>query len=115
MVGVLASVEVNSTFIDEIKAKYFNGGKLNKLQNKVVCGEASNAILDTCGVLSFRGWICVSLFGDLIKNMLAEAHSLRYFINQGATKMYRDLRKLYWWLDMKRDKMDYVSKCYNYR
>ena len=31
----------------------------------------------------------------------------------GATKMYRDLREVYWWNDMKRDIADFVSKCPN--
>ena len=30
-----------------------------------------------------------------------------------ATKMYRDLREVYWWNGMKRDIADFVSKCPN--
>ncbi|XP_074373866.1 uncharacterized protein LOC141714233 [Apium graveolens] len=29
-----------------------------------------------------------------------------------STKMYRDLKKNYWWLDMKREIAEWVSKCY---
>ncbi|KAH0689255.1 hypothetical protein KY289_016613 [Solanum tuberosum] len=38
------------------------------------------------------------------------------FISQGgdgATKMYRDLREVYWWNGMKRDIVDFVSRCPN--
>ncbi|WMV46438.1 hypothetical protein MTR67_039823 [Solanum verrucosum] len=31
----------------------------------------------------------------------------------GATKMYRDLHDVYWWNDMKRDIIDFVTKCPN--
>lgn len=59
MGGVFVNIEVNSTFLDEIKAKQLEDGHLNKLQNKVVCAETSNATLEMCGVLWFRGWIYV--------------------------------------------------------
>ena len=45
--------------------------------------------------------------------MLGEAHSSRYSIHPGITKMYQDLRELYWWKGMKRDVFDYVSRCLN--
>ncbi|GJW80407.1 putative reverse transcriptase domain-containing protein [Tanacetum coccineum] len=32
-------------------------------------------------------------------------------VHPGADKMYYDLRDLYWWPGMKRDIVDYVSKC----
>ncbi|GJW84734.1 putative reverse transcriptase domain-containing protein [Tanacetum coccineum] len=40
-----------------------------------------------------------------------EAHTSRYSIHTGADKMYYDLRDLYWWLGMKRDIAEYVSRC----
>ncbi|XP_015060452.1 uncharacterized protein LOC107006404 [Solanum pennellii] len=45
--------------------------------------------------------------------IMEEAHSSRYFIHPGATKMYRDLKQYYWWCRMKRDIVDFVSKCLN--
>lgn len=44
--GVLASIEVRSIFLNLIKARQFEGEKLNKLQNKIVCGKTSDATLD---------------------------------------------------------------------
>lgn len=38
---LLSNVEVRSTFIDKIKAKLFEDGKLNRLLNKVVYGKFS--------------------------------------------------------------------------
>ncbi|GJU86290.1 putative reverse transcriptase domain-containing protein [Tanacetum coccineum] len=40
-----------------------------------------------------------------------EAHTSRYSIHPGADKMYHDLRDLYWWPGMKRDVVEYVSRC----
>ncbi|WMV46418.1 hypothetical protein MTR67_039803, partial [Solanum verrucosum] len=72
--GVLASIEVNPTFIEEIKAKKFEDVELIKLKSKVVSGETLYATLDADGVLSFRGRICVPRVCDLIQSVLVESH-----------------------------------------
>ncbi|GJZ16246.1 putative reverse transcriptase domain-containing protein [Tanacetum coccineum] len=45
---------------------------------------------------------------DLIMN---ESHKSKYYIHQGSDKMYHDLKKLYWWPNMKAKIATYVSKC----
>ena len=63
------------------------------------------------GVLRYKGRLCVPNVGELREHILEEAYNSRHSIHPGATKMYRDLRKVYWWNDMKRDIEDFVSKC----
>ena len=90
--GVLASIEVRATFIEEIKAKQFEDENLKKLTKKTVSGKAQDATLDVGCVLSFKGRICVPRVDDLIQKLLTESHSLQYSIHPGVTKMYRDLK-----------------------
>jgi len=52
---VLASIEVRPTFIEEIKAKWFEDENLNELRKKTVSGKAQDATLDAGGLLSFKG------------------------------------------------------------
>jgi hypothetical protein len=47
----------------------------------------------------------------LKKKILDEAHTLRYSIHPGSTKMYHDLRQQFWWTRMKREAARYVSEC----
>lgn len=43
--------------------------------------------------------------------ILNEAHSSRLSVHQESTKMYNDLKQLYWWHGMKCDISGFVSKC----
>ena len=58
----------------------------------VLRGEAKEAIIDEEGVLRIKGRVCVARVDDLIHTILIEAHSSRYSIHCGATKMHRDLK-----------------------
>ncbi|GJZ26779.1 putative reverse transcriptase domain-containing protein [Tanacetum coccineum] len=42
---------------------------------------------------------------------MLESHKSKYSIHPGLDKIYHDLRKLYWWPNMKVDIATYVSKC----
>jgi hypothetical protein len=47
----------------------------------------------------------------LKKKILDEAHTSRYSIHPGSTKMYHDLRQQFWWTRMKHEAAHYVSEC----
>ena len=49
---------------------------------------------------------------ELKKELLKDAHYSSYSIHPGGNKMYQDLKKLYWWNNMKKEIGEYVSKCY---
>ena len=34
-----------------------------------------------------------------------------YVVHPGATKMYQDLKEVYWWEGLKRDVAEFISKC----
>jgi hypothetical protein len=49
---------------------------------------------------------------ESLKNkILDEAHTSRYSIHPGSTKLYDDLRQQFWWTRMKRETTCYVSEC----
>ena len=93
--GLLASVEARSSFLDKIKGRQSDDEKLRRIQDKVLRGEAKEAQIDEEGVLRIKGRVCVSRVDGLINTILTEAHSSRYSIHPGATKMYRDLNNTF--------------------
>ena len=43
--------------------------------------------------------------------ILDEAHKSRMSMHPGSTKMYQDLKKIFWWSGLKRDVAEYVAAC----
>ncbi|GKE81677.1 putative reverse transcriptase domain-containing protein, partial [Tanacetum coccineum] len=50
-------------------------------------------------------------YGDLRSVIMHEYHKSKYSIHPGSEKMYQDMKKLYWWPNIKADIATYVSKC----
>ena len=110
---VLAYMEARSSLLEQTRAQQFDDGDLYKIRDKVLKGASKVAILDSEGVLRIKGRICVPRTGDLTRLIMEDAHSSRYLIHPWDTKMYRDLKQHYWWCHMKRDIVDFVSRCLN--
>ncbi|GJV24317.1 putative reverse transcriptase domain-containing protein [Tanacetum coccineum] len=63
------------------------------------------------GTLCFNGRSWLPCYGDLRTVIMHESHKLKYSIHPGSDKMYQDMKKLYWWPNMKANIATYVSKC----
>ncbi|GJX64318.1 putative reverse transcriptase domain-containing protein [Tanacetum coccineum] len=60
------------------------------------------------GTLCFNGRSWLPCYGDLRTVIM---HKSKYSIHPGSDKMYQDMKKLYWWPNMKANITTYVSKC----
>ncbi|GJZ72248.1 putative reverse transcriptase domain-containing protein [Tanacetum coccineum] len=63
------------------------------------------------GTLCLNGRSWIPCFGDLRELIMNESHKSKYSVHPGSDKMYQDLKKLYWWPNMKAEIATYVSKC----
>ncbi|GKC70182.1 putative reverse transcriptase domain-containing protein, partial [Tanacetum coccineum] len=59
--------------------------------------------------LNGRSWL--PCCGDLRTVIMHESHKSKYSIHPGSDKMYQDMKKLYWWPNMKANIATYVRKC----
>nr|GEV97568.1 putative reverse transcriptase domain-containing protein [Tanacetum cinerariifolium] len=74
-------------------------GMINKLEPRI----------DGTLYLNNQSWI--SYFRESRALIIHESHKSKYSIHPGSDKMYQDLKKLYWWPNMKAEMATYVSKC----
>ena len=61
--------------------------------------------------LYYRDRVCVPNDDELKKSILEETHSRSFSMHPGSSKMYKDLKTSYWWSRMKRDVLEFVTKC----
>ncbi|GJS63478.1 putative reverse transcriptase domain-containing protein [Tanacetum coccineum] len=76
-----------------------------------LCGMIKNLEPRADGTLCLKNRSWIPCFGDLRALIMHESHKLKYSIHPGSDKMYQDLKKLYWWPNMKAEIATYVSKC----
>ncbi|GJR30641.1 putative reverse transcriptase domain-containing protein [Tanacetum coccineum] len=63
----------------------------------------------TDGTLCLHGRSLLPCYRDLRSLIMHESHKSKYSIHPGSEKMYQDVKKLYWWLNMKADIATYKA------
>ena len=111
--GLANILEVAPTLEEEICKAQPDDIDLQKRAKNMVAGQTSEFSKDQFGTLQFRGRICVPNQADLKQKILSEAHESSYSIHPGGTKMYEDLRQIFWWDGMKKD-IAYFVACATY-
>ncbi|GJX76346.1 putative reverse transcriptase domain-containing protein [Tanacetum coccineum] len=81
-----------------------NSKDLKKLRTKKLEPRADGTLC-----LNGRSWL--PCYGDLRTVIMHESHKSKYSIHPGSDKMYQDMKKIYWWPNMKVDIATYVIKC----
>ncbi|GKA16943.1 putative reverse transcriptase domain-containing protein [Tanacetum coccineum] len=62
------------------------------------------------GTLCLNGRSWLPCYDDLRTVIMHESHKSKYSIHPGSDKMYQDMKKLYWWPNMKADIATYLTK-----
>ncbi|GJW05613.1 putative reverse transcriptase domain-containing protein [Tanacetum coccineum] len=99
-IGLNLPVQILNAQAEARKAENINtedlGGMIKKLDS---CADRTLCLKN-------KSWL--PCFGDLRTLFMHESHNSKYSIHPGSDKMYQDLKKLYWWPNMKVDIATYV-------
>ena len=110
--GVVMVDSSKSSLIEKVKAKQDLDPALLELKALVRDGKVEVFSQDGDGALRYQGRLCVPDVDELKELILKEAHNSSYSIHPGSTKIYRDLREVYWWGGMKRDITKFIFGCH---
>ncbi|GJR67215.1 putative reverse transcriptase domain-containing protein [Tanacetum coccineum] len=85
--------------------------KEENVKNKNLRGMDKSFEIRPDGTRCIKNQSWLPLFGGLRDLIMHESHKLKYSIHPGSDKMYHDLKKLYWWPNIKAIIAEYVGKC----
>ncbi|KAL0557215.1 hypothetical protein IC582_005733 [Cucumis melo] len=106
----LAQLSVQSTLRQRIIVAQLNDPYLVEKHRLVEVGQGDDFSISFDDGLMLDGRLCVPK-NSAVKTELLTEHSSPFTMHPGSTKMYRDLRCVYWWRNMKREVADSVSRC----
>ena len=82
------------------------------IKDKLQLGTGDDGwAIHTNGSLQYRERVVVLQLTDMREEILKEFHCSQFAMHPGGTKMYRDLRRQYYWSGMKRHVGDFIRRC----
>jgi hypothetical protein len=105
------TVELEPTLEREIKEAQKNDEKIDEIRQLILEGRGKDFWEDTEGVVWFKDRLCVPNVQSIQELIIKEAHETSYSIQPGSEKMYQDLKKKFWWYEMKREITEHVAMC----
>nr|GEW10912.1 reverse transcriptase domain-containing protein [Tanacetum cinerariifolium] len=103
---ILALPEGSEDFIVYCDASIKGLGAVLMQREKTEARKPENIKNEDVGGMS---WL--PCYGNLQTVIMHESHKSKDSVHPGSDKMYQDMKKLYWWPNIKSDIATYVSKC----
>ncbi|KAL0544431.1 hypothetical protein IC582_019546 [Cucumis melo] len=107
----LAQLTVQPTLRHRIIDAQGNDPYLVEKRGLAEAGKAVEFSISSDGELLFERRLCVPSDSAVKTELLSKAHSSPFSMHPGSTKMYQDLKRVYWWRNMKREVAEFVSRC----
>ena len=101
-------LKLTSGIIEEIREGQKFDLKLVDQFNLINQGKGDKFRIDENGAMRFGDRVYVPDVPELKKSILEEGHQSGLSIHPGATKIYRDLKKLFWWSGMNNEIAEFV-------
>nr|GEY55272.1 putative reverse transcriptase domain-containing protein [Tanacetum cinerariifolium] len=100
-IGLNLPVQILDAQVEAIKDENF--------RTEDLCGMIKKLEQHTDGTLCLNGRSWKPCRGKLKELIMHESHKSKYTIHPGSDKMYQDLKKLYWWPNIKAGIATYVN------
>lgn len=107
----IGTIVVSNEYLKWIKDEQQLDDQLMKIKETIKDGQNGDFNIRSDGILRFGERLCIPQNQDIRKLILEEGHKSKMSFHPGATKMYQDLKKIFWWFGMKKDIAEYVQSC----
>nr|GFB91032.1 putative reverse transcriptase domain-containing protein [Tanacetum cinerariifolium] len=104
-------VTVHNNLPEQIRNAQAKAREKENIGAEGFVGEGEPFEVRADGTKCLRGRVWLLLFRGLQDLIMLESYKSKYSIHPEFDKMYHDLKKLYWWPNMKADIATYVRKC----
>ena len=109
--ALLATLKVRPVLIDRVREAQGQDEQIVKIKEQVQQGNKVDFMISDDGTLLYKVRLCVPSVEVLKREMMEEAHNSAYTMHLESTKLYRTLKKNYWWSGMKKDIVEFVARC----
>ncbi|XP_074299739.1 uncharacterized protein LOC141630895 [Silene latifolia] len=110
----IGDMTIEPELYEEIRELQKEDAMIQKWRNEVEEAGAepySKFSIHSDGSLRFGQRWCVPANKELKKKILTEAHATPYSVHPGGDKLYKDLKKTFWWPNIKKEVAEFVSRC----
>ncbi|GJW61489.1 putative reverse transcriptase domain-containing protein [Tanacetum coccineum] len=106
----ILEAQIEARKLENLKAEDVGGMLVETLrESENPRKEKLEPRVDRTLCLNNKSWL--PGYGDLRTLIMHVSHKLKYYVHPGSDNMYQDMKKLYWWPNMKAYIATYVSKC----
>ena len=107
----VVALSVQPTLRDRIKSHQKGDQSFDYIKAEINTEKRKDFTIAGDDALYYQGRLCVPNFDELRQEIIEKAHSTPYSIHPGSTKMYHDLKPVFWWRNIKNDIAKFVKKC----
>ncbi|XP_056695126.1 uncharacterized protein [Spinacia oleracea] len=108
----LSALSLGLSIFNEIKEGQAGDEDLEKIKEKMGQGKEFDFKIHDYGSLRFKGRWCVpQKCEELKRHLMDEGHNTPYYVHSRGDKLYKDLKQINWWPNMKREVAEFMSKC----
>ncbi|XP_074300197.1 uncharacterized protein LOC141631423 [Silene latifolia] len=102
---------VEPELYDDIKREQVLDPRIKEWKTGVEKGTVSRFSIHIDASVRFDGRWCVPNDVELKKLIMTEAHCIPYSVHLKGDKLYKDLKKTFWWPGMKKEVAVFVARC----
>ncbi|GFZ03498.1 hypothetical protein Acr_16g0001220 [Actinidia rufa] len=107
---MLTTMIAQPTLVEIVKRRQPEDPYLWKVYEEMLVNPKPDFTLQD-RALRFQGRLCVPNIPEVKRQVLEKAHNTKFTMHPRGTKMYKDLKKIFWWPGMKKEIAEFVSQC----